>query len=529
MIGKKDFQPKLLYNVSLEDLVPEDNFYRLLEKILDLNFVYKECEGLYGKTGNKSIDPVVFFKINLFGFMENIISDRELIKRASDSLSARLYLGYDIDEELVWHSTISRTRALMPEKLFEGIFNKVLKMCSAAGLVEGSHQSVDSTLVRANASLEKVERKHPKLTIEKYIEEVKKDNKDGLTDELKKDKKGSQERMDSRNDESQKGQTEQKVQAIDMGSQVKLIKPSKNKRTSLSNKNYKSNTDPDSRIARKPGKLVNLYYLVHYSVDRKARIITDVLSSYADKSDGSSLLEIVDRVEKRLGYLGLKIESLGADKNYCSGENLRELERKAIQPYIPSQKHPNTLGGIDKKEFRYDEGKDKYICPEGKELKYRYTTKKKAKVYYVGNKECLSCPIKEKCTKGKKVRHIQHSIFIKEYQRLSKRMNSSEGRQKMKIRKITTEPLFAEAKMNHGLSKFMTIGLGKSQKKAFCIATVQNLKRLIRYSKSNANNSLLPAGQANSYFKEQLSYFKEILVAFYSKFFFQMVLMNERI
>ena len=62
MLGKKKIEPKLLYTVTLEDLVPEDDFYRQVDKILDLHFVYKECEKIYGKTGNPSIDPVVFFK-----------------------------------------------------------------------------------------------------------------------------------------------------------------------------------------------------------------------------------------------------------------------------------------------------------------------------------------------------------------------------------------------------------------------------------------------------------------------------------
>jgi len=482
MIGKKDFAPKLLYNISLEDLVAEDNFYRLLERILDLNFVYKECEPLYGKTGNKSIDPVVFFKINLFGFFENIISDRQLLRRISDSLAARLYLGYDLDEELPWHSTISRTRALMPEKLFEGIFNKVLKMCSDAGLIEGSHQSIDSTLVRANASLEKVERKTPKLTLEKYIEETKRENQLELTDKIEGENKFEQSQNSSDqvsrlkdekvNKDENKGNTEKQNGLNDHKDQLTLTKHTKNNRRTLSNENYKSNTDPDSRIAKKPGKVVNLYYSVHYAVDSKARIITDVLSSKADQSDSNTLIEIVDRTEKRLNALGLKIESVGADKNYCSGENLQQLENKQIEPYIPSQKHPNTLGRIDKREFTYDQNRDLYICPEAKQLEYNHTTKKKATVYSVKNKECLSCPIREKCMQGKKVRHVQHSIFREEYQRLSERMHSWSGKQMMKIRKTNTEPLFAEAKTNHGLSKFMTIGLAKSQKKAFVIATV---------------------------------------------------------
>lgn len=510
MIGKKGFQPKLLYKVSLEDLVPRDNFYRTLERILDLNFVYTECKSLYGKTGNKSIDPLVFFKLNLYGYFENIIYDRELIKRASDSLAVRLYLGYDLDEQLPWHSTISRTRAIMPEEIFSGIFNKVLKKCAEAGLIEGKHQSIDSTLVKANASLETIERKTPGLTLEKYIEEVRKENQE--EDFSEQIEKTSEVNEDKQTDES---------------TELKIIKPKKGKRISLSNKNYKSITDPDSRIAKKPGKPINLYYSVHYAVDGKTKIITDVLSTYADKSDSDVLLEIVDRTEGRLNEFGMKIESVGADKNYCSGKNLQNLEQKEIQPYIPTQKHPNTKGGIDKKEFSYDEFEDVYICPKGHKLKYKYTTRRNAKVYCVENKECLSCPLKQRCSPGKKLRHLQHSVFIKEYERLSGRMNSSKGKQKMRIRKITTEPLFAEAKMNHGLSKFMSRGVDKSQKRAFCIATVQNLKRLIKHLSRSTYKLRNASTKLDSYFQKQLSHFKEKINYIFLRNFFQSIIMYQ--
>ena len=72
MLGKKKFEPKLIYNLTIDELVPEDNFYRLLDDLLDLRFVYQECKNLYGKTGNPSIDPVVFFKLMLFGYFENV-------------------------------------------------------------------------------------------------------------------------------------------------------------------------------------------------------------------------------------------------------------------------------------------------------------------------------------------------------------------------------------------------------------------------------------------------------------------------
>ena len=176
MMVVKQLEPKILYSVNIYELVPEDNFYRRLSEFLDLRFVYQECKSVYGKTGNPSIDPVVFFRIVLFGYFENIISDRELIRRASDSLGVRLYLGYDFDEELPWHSTISRTRARIPEEVFEKLFDKILRMCIDQGLVGGEHQSVGSTLVKANASLESLEKKVPKLELSKYIKATKEEN-----------------------------------------------------------------------------------------------------------------------------------------------------------------------------------------------------------------------------------------------------------------------------------------------------------------------------------------------------------------
>ena len=72
-----------------------------------------------GESGQKSIDPVVFFKLCLVGYLENIISDRKLIDHCSLRLDILYFLGHDIDEELPWHSTISRTRQLFPEDVFE--------------------------------------------------------------------------------------------------------------------------------------------------------------------------------------------------------------------------------------------------------------------------------------------------------------------------------------------------------------------------------------------------------------------------
>ena len=120
----------------------------------------------------------------------------------------------------------------------------------------------------------------------------------------------------------------------------------------------------------------------------------------------------------------------------------------------------------------------------GNVLEYCYTTKKEARVYTVNNKECQSCPMRNQCTSGKKQRRVQHSIYKDEYERLNARIRSFNGKKKRRIRQITTEPLFAEAKENHGLSKFMTRGIQKAKKNSLLIASVQNLKRLMIFGKT---------------------------------------------
>lgn len=77
MQGNKDYQEKLFLNFQLNDRVPVDNFYRRLKGAFDLKFLYELTSTYYGSRGQKSIDSVVFFKLCLVEYLENIISDRK--------------------------------------------------------------------------------------------------------------------------------------------------------------------------------------------------------------------------------------------------------------------------------------------------------------------------------------------------------------------------------------------------------------------------------------------------------------------
>jgi len=154
MQGRKTFQTKMLTQVNLDDLVPKNNFYRILLQTLDLQFLYAATARYYGSEGNPSIDPVVFFKICLVGYLNNITSDRRLLDYCSNCLDIRFYLGYDLDESLPWHSTISRTRQLYGEEVFLELFKKILSLCIKKGMVRGRRKAIDSAYIKANASMD---------------------------------------------------------------------------------------------------------------------------------------------------------------------------------------------------------------------------------------------------------------------------------------------------------------------------------------------------------------------------------------
>jgi len=139
---------------SLEDLVPADNFSRFLDAKLDLSFVRTWVHDCYADHGRPSIDPVVFFKLQLILFFEGLRSERKLMDTVALNLAHRWYLGYHLDEALPDHSSLTRIRARLGLPLFERFFAHVVELCQQAGLVWGAELFFDGTKVRANADID---------------------------------------------------------------------------------------------------------------------------------------------------------------------------------------------------------------------------------------------------------------------------------------------------------------------------------------------------------------------------------------
>src|SRR5216683_528176 len=154
MMGMKQRCLAPLVNVSLEELVSQDHFYRHLERTLDLSFVRKFVQETYATMGRPSIDPVVFFKLQLIMFFEDIRSERLLMRLVADRLSVRWYLGYDLNEPLPDHSSLSKIRLRYGLEVFRRFFEAVVEQCQKAKLVWGKELYFDSSQVNANADLD---------------------------------------------------------------------------------------------------------------------------------------------------------------------------------------------------------------------------------------------------------------------------------------------------------------------------------------------------------------------------------------
>jgi transposase len=452
MQGKKQYQEKLFTNFQLSDRVPPDNMYRKLKEVLDLRFLYAATAKYYGKEGQKSIDPVVFFKLLLVGYLENQPSDRRIVHMASMRMDILYFIGYDIDEELPWHSTLSRTRQLYDEDVFNELFKQVLKQCIDKGMLTGKRQAIDSVYVKANAAMDSV----------KDIL----DDAEVFTSQLKDD--------ETKDDANDRGMPD---------------KPENAKPQKRGNANRASTTDPDSRMSVKPGKVTKLNYLGQLSVDTSSYVITSIGAFHADKKDCQYLDTILEKIDNNIKEHGLAVEEVIADANYSSSSALESLISRGITGYIP-----NTGTYKPEREgFTYERENDRYLCPQGNVLKFAGYREHHGiqKNYMSKRSDCKNCPIRTKCLGKSDYKNLVDSVKKPLFDEMHKRMNEVYGKRMMVIRKSTVEPIIGNLIEYLGMRKVNTIGIKLANKCMIMAGIAYNLKKLIKYGKNGLWDALL--------------------------------------
>jgi len=449
MMGHHSRSESLFYYFRLEDQVPENHLLRLIDRHVSFDFVRAELKASYSDTGRPSIDPELLLRILLLGYLYGITSERKLVEELRMHLAWRWFTGLGFDEEIPHHSTFSKNRhgRFQESKLFEQLFEEIVRQCVKVGLVQGQHLSVDGSFVEANAAKESripreqlVEAAQVHYTLRQYLKEVEEQNP-----------------------------VEEPVHEQE---QV-------------------STTDPDSTYATKGGTPARLGYYDNYLVDNASCVIVGVQATAARMSQETVAAQ--DMIARFTQGQGREPASLAADATYGNGEFLQWLLDRKITPYMRTRDSAlrKNNPGYGPERFTYLPESNSYRCPAGEQLNYvGLNIRNRAHAYIGSAKRCGACSQKAQCTSGR-YKYLAIHMHEPARQRARELANTEEFTKAQRQRK-KVEALFAELKNQIGLRRLRLRRLKFVREQFFLAAVAQNIKRLVRFL-SQPMRPVLPA------------------------------------
>lgn len=445
MMGIKDGQKELFsYSVDLDRRVRAENPLRRIREQVDFTFVREEVKYSYGYNGNESVDPAVIMKMMFLLFLDNVASERELMRIIAERLDYLWFLGYGLDDEIPNHSVLSKARSRWGVDVFETLFANIVAQCQIAGLIEGKKLHMDGSLVDANASNNAVMKGCPELIAQ-----------------LREQLQGEMTKLDEPEDNRIKNYYDRK------------------------NKNLLNTTDPDAAIVRKGSLASRARYKTHRAVDDAYGVITATETTPGDVEENAKLLDLVDQHEQNTQQ---KVETVVADKQYGTVDNFRKCQERGIRSHMgdmhsAQQKKGRREGIFGYEDFKYQAESDTYICPAGQILtrrKHKHT--RLAYEYACLAKVCKACVLRQQCTRVKngsartlKRHYNQEAVDAGRIQ--SQSMAAKLDRQR---RKWLMEGSFADSVNNHGFKRSRWRRLWRQQIQDYLIAAVQNVRILIR-------------------------------------------------
>jgi transposase len=294
---------------------PGHPFYRKLNQLLgEANFdAYLEtlCEPYYAQhQGRPSIPPGTYFRMILIGYFEGIASQRGIAWRCSDSRSLAEFLGYGPTEETPDHSSLTRIHGRLPQEVHEAMFNFVLTLAAEKKLLKGTTVAVDSTLLEANAAMKSIVTKTTGEDWKEYLTRLAAEA--GI-----------------------ENPTDEELRRFD--------KQRKDKK--VSNEEWESETDPDSRIAKMKDGRTHLAYKAEHVVDLQTDLVLAAVIYEANRGDAETLAESVVVAQKNIVATEspANIEAVAADKGYHSADTLTVVTQAlGMRSYIPEPKRKSN-------------------------------------------------------------------------------------------------------------------------------------------------------------------------------------------
>ncbi len=231
---------------------------------------------------------------------------------------------------------------------------------------------------------------------------------------------------------------------------------------------------------RLAGARARIGYHDHYLVDGgKARIILGALVTPAAVMENSPMLDLVRRARFRWQ---LRPKQATGDTTYGTIENIKGLEDEGIRAFVPLPDLSQRTEYFPAEAFTYDAASDRYLCPEGQELRLRVRRAADSVfIYQARAAVCNARPVKRQCTASVNGRQVFRSFFQSYLDRVKEYRELPAYRQALHKRHVFLESLFGEAKVLHGLRRFRLRGLHKVNMEGLMVAAGQNLKRLLRH------------------------------------------------
>jgi transposase len=288
---------------------PGHPFYAKLNEVLAAAgfdaFVEKLCGPCYKEGGRPGIPPGVYFRMLFIGYFEGLDSQRGIAWRCADSLALRTFLGIAITEDTPVHASMTIIRQRLPEPVFDKVFVFVLSLLEDQGLLRGKTIGIDATTLEANAAMKSIVRKDTGEDWKQYLR--------GLAQA-----------------EGLENPTEEDLRRLDRGRKDKKV----------SNEQWESPVDPDSRIAKMKDGRTHLAYKAEHAVDLVSEAIVATTVTFADKSDPQSGPVTLSLASANLTLAGSETELAETvmDKGYHDNGLLARLAEQGVRTYIPERR-----------------------------------------------------------------------------------------------------------------------------------------------------------------------------------------------
>lgn len=444
-----------LFPVSIEDAIAPEHEIRFIDAFvssLKLEAYGFDCQRR--ENGRPGYHPSDLLKLYIYGYLNRLRSSRVLEKECGRNIEV-MWLLKQLKPD---HNTISNFRRDNP-KAIKKVFRETVKVAQYFKLIGGQLIAGDSTKLRAQNSKKN---NFNQKKIDRHLEYI--DNKLKEYNHALAQNDGDQIQTSTIKDAIQK-QSERKAGYQELQNQIKK-----------SGKPQISTSDPDSRQMITRNNITEVAYNIQTTVDAENNIPIDYkVTNTNDSKAMGNMLQRAKSILRSNNFTALY------DKGYHTGsefDTARLLKIKTIVaiPAVAAQA-PNPAYNVE--HFKYDKTNDCYICPKQQRL---ITTGKihQAKTYQFKRyttKACLSCEVKEECSKAKYGKAIQRSEYQELIELNKDRVRNNENYYKR--RQAIVEHPYGTIKRQWGFDHVMT---KKTIKRASAdvglIMTAYNLRRL---------------------------------------------------